>query len=472
MHASRTSPAGAQRCQMLREAGDLGDVAAPVRGDVAADICIVGGGYLGLWTAIGLLEAEPSARVAVVEADICGGGASGRNSGMALAYWSKVQALVAACGAEEALRLCAASAQAIGDTAAFAERHGLDIEFARTGWLWGATCAAQEGRWAPVVDLLENLGVAPFRTLGRADVSALVDADGYLCGVFDESAATLHPGKLARGLRRVAASMGAMIFENSPMTALRRGRPTAVTCPEGRVTADRIVLAMNVWSLAVPELRSGILVITSDDAITAPARDFLERHNWVDGPILTDSGTFVSGYRPTRDGRIVAGVTGGTIGFGALRGQRFEGRTPRESAIARALQAAFRDASEVTIAASWRGPIDRTRSGLPIFGSLPGSPRILFGYGFSGNGIVGCRVGAQVLTALALEQRDAWAATPLVRRPERWMPPEPARYLGAHLVRWAVRRQDRLDREGRRQGLIGRRLAALAPGGIVTTRTA
>lgn len=455
---------------MLAEVPDLGDVRPPLAGHRRADVCIVGGGYLGLWTALGLVEASPGLSVTVVEADMCGGGASGRNSGMALAWWPKIEALVEACGETEALRLASASAAAIGEIEEFCRRHAIDAEFARTGWLWGATCRRQEGRWRPIVERLARLGAEPFRLLDRAAVRDLVEADGYRSGAFDATAATLHPAKLARGLRRVALANGVAIHEKSPMVRLERGSPPVVETAAGRITAGRVILAINAWSLAVPELRSGIFVITSDDAVTGPAPEFLDRHRWRSGPLITDAATFVSGYRPTRDGRIVAGVTGGVIGFGRLAAQRFDGPSPREADIAAALKTAFPAACELSLTASWRGPIDRTRTGLPRFGRLPGAPDILFGYGFSGNGIVGCRMGARILVSLALERRDEWSETGLVGPPERWMPPEPFRYIGAHLVRWAVRQKDRRDREDRDQGAIAAGLAALAPGGIVTTR--
>lgn len=466
-----TPPADSQRCLMLREALDPAEPPQPLRGDHKADVAIVGGGYLGLWTALELKRQEPGLAIAVVEADLCGGGASGRNSGMALPYWTKFEALEARCGRDEALRLCDATVAALDEIEAFAREHALDIEFRRAGWLWGATAPGQEGRWTGVIEALARAGRAPFRALDRAGVEALLDAPGYRCGAFDPAPATLHPGKLARGLRRVALRQGIQIFERSAMRRLERGRPARIVTDGGRVTAERVVLAINAWSLAVPELRPGILVITSDDGVTGPVPDFLARHRWSAGPIVTNSSIFVSGFRTMPDGRIVGGVTGGKIGFGSLGGQRFEGRTPREPDIAAALTETFGPGHGLALATSWRGPIDRTRSGLPLYGRLPGGVELFYGYGFSGNGIVGCRLGGRILASLALGRQDEWSGCGLVTQPERWMPPEPIRWIGAHLVRGAVRQKDRFDNSGRRQGRIGRALAGLAPGGVVTTRS-
>lgn len=464
---TRETPA---HCAMLTEALRPDEPPQPLTGDRKVDVAIVGGGYLGLWTALALRELEPQLRILVLEADLCGGGASGRNSGMALPYWTKFEALEARLGAAEALSICDASAAALDEIEAFARDNALDIEFRRAGWLWGSTAAGQDGRWRGVMEALGRHGRAPFRALDRAGVESLLDAPGYRCGAHDPGPATLHPGKLARGLRRVALARGIEIAERTPMLALERGRPSVIATPGGKVTAERVVLAINAWSLRVPELRAGILVITSDDAVTAPVPDFLERHRWRHGPIVTNSAVFVSGFRTLADGRIVGGVTGGKVGFGSLTGQRFAGRTPREPDILAALDETFGPGHGLTLATSWRGPIDRTRTGLPLYGRLPGTAELFYGYGFSGNGIVGCRLGGSILASLALGRRDRWSACGLAQPPERWMPPEPVRYLGAHAVRWAVRQKDRLDRAGRRQGAIGRALAGLAPGGVVTTR--
>jgi glycine/D-amino acid oxidase-like deaminating enzyme len=111
--------------------------------DTKADVCIVGGGYTGLWTALRIKELEPGADVVVIEQDICGGGPSGRNGGFALTWWSKIQTLIKRVGEEEALRLVRASEDAVREIGAFCTREGVDAHFHQGGWLWTATSPAQ-----------------------------------------------------------------------------------------------------------------------------------------------------------------------------------------------------------------------------------------------------------------------------------------------------------------------------------------
>ncbi len=459
----------ADRCLWLRQAIAPHETDAPaLKGAVKADICIVGGGYAGLWTALELKRRNPALDVVIVEADICGGGASGRNTGMVLPLWMKFEPLRQLCGDEGALRLCRASASIVGEIGAFCRAHDIDAEIRPDEWLWAATCGPQVGAWRPVMQALARHGEAPFREVSQAELDAIVGARTLRAGAIMGGTATLHPGRLVRGLRKAALDAGVRVFENSPMARLDRKAP-AVHTQAGSVAADRVILAMNAWSAALPELRPAILVIASDDAATAPVPDLLRRCRYESGPLVTDSQTFVSGFRSTADGRIVAGVTGGAIGFGGLDGRRFEGRSPRAGDIANAVRRIFPALGEAPLTESWRGPIDRTQSGLPLFGKLPGAPAVLYGFGFSGNGITTTPLAARILASLAEDRVDEWSACGLVRPPIAWLPPEPFRYLGALMVRTAVRRKDRLGLQERKPGPIVRRLAALAPGGIVTT---
>jgi glycine/D-amino acid oxidase-like deaminating enzyme len=305
--------------------------------------------------------------------------------------------------------------------------------------------------------------------VSAAEIAAMTGSTSFLCGIHDPTAATIHPGKLARGLRRAVLKRGVRVHENSAMTRLERGSPAVVHTAKGSITADRVVLTMNAWSTSIPELRSAILVIASEDAVTEPIPDLLEKLGYKEKPLMGDSQLFVTGFRTTRDHRFNPGITGGVIGFGGLNGARFEGRSMREDVIRDCVRRGYPELAKVPFADSWFGPIDRTRSGLPLFGPLPGHSHIFYGYGFSGNGIATTPIAGRILASLALDAKDEWSGCGLVRPPERWLPPEPIRYIGAHMVRAAIARKDRLDHLGRTPGPIVRALAGLAPGGITTS---
>src|SRR5205823_10159891 len=117
------------RSLWLEEALAGAEDAPRLEGEERADICVAGGGYTGLWTALRLKELDPSLDVALVEADVCGGGASGRNGGFVLTWWAKFGTLKKVCGGEEAVRLAAASADAVDGIGAFCAANGIDAHY-------------------------------------------------------------------------------------------------------------------------------------------------------------------------------------------------------------------------------------------------------------------------------------------------------------------------------------------------------
>lgn len=140
-----------------------------------ADVAIMGGGFVGLWTAIRLKENQPSCDVAVLEEDVCGGGASGRNGGFVLSWWPKLASLTKLFGPEEAVHIGRSSEAAIDDIVSFCTQHQIDSDFRRGGWLWAATSKAQMGAWESVLRICDRMGVEAFRRLIQPKWSGVAD---------------------------------------------------------------------------------------------------------------------------------------------------------------------------------------------------------------------------------------------------------------------------------------------------------
>ena len=450
-----------------------GEEDAPrLQGEERADVCIVGGGYTGLWTALRLKELDSALDVALVEADVCGGGASGRNGGFVLSWWAKFGTLKKVCGAEEAVRLATVSAEAVDEIGSFCREHEIDAHYRRDGWLWTATSEAQLGAWDETVDAAEAAGLQPFKRLEPEEVARRAGERTHLGGVFEPTAASVQPALLARGLRRVAIERGVRVFERSPMTRLDRSRPPRVVTAGGSVRAEKIVLALNAWSAGVAELRRALVVIASDIVATAPAPDRLAAIGWTNGMCISDSRLLVNYYRTTLDGRLVFGKGGGRLAFGGSIGTSFDGRSPRADAIEASMRALYPSLRDVPVTHDWMGPIDRTEIGLPFFSRLGGREDILYGLGYTGNGVGPTFVGGRILASLALGLDDEWARAGLARDPVGLFPPEPVRYLGGLLVRRAVERKEAAEDRGGRADRLTLLLAGLAPAGLVPLKKA
>ncbi len=448
------------------EAGVGAEPSAPsVEGPVEADVCVVGGGYLGLWTALRLRELDPAADVVLVEATRCGAGAAGRNGGFVLTWWSKFLTLERVCGTEEALRLCRLSGDAVAELGAFARAASIECDYRQDGWIWSATSRVQLGAWEATAARLGELGEEPFAPLSVAELRARTGSARHLAGTLEPGAATIQPAALAQGLRRVAIERGVRLFEGSPVHRLERAATPAVVTEHGRVTAPAVVLCLSAWTGLVRELRRHLIVVASDVVATEPAPDRLAAIGWRDGTCISDSRLLVHYYRTTGDGRLVFGKGGGSLAFlGRVTPSSFAAGG-RARAVERELRTTYPALDGVPVASSWSGPVDRTRSGLPVFTRLAGTRAVIAGFGFSGNGVGPSLVGGRILASLALGRRDEWSAAGLVRTPDEPFPPEPVRYLGGRVVRAAVARRERREDAGREPGRLTRALAGLAPTG-------
>jgi putative aminophosphonate oxidoreductase len=440
--------------------------AAPeLTGAVEADVCIVGGGYTGLWTALRVKELEPAASVVLLEADICGGGPSGRNGGFALSWWPKIETLTKRIGEEEAFRLAKISEDAVAEIGLFCEAEGIDAHFQQGGWLWTATSPAQVGAWDEVVRIAEARGERPFEVLTAEEVQARTGSPVHLGAAFEPKAATVQPALLARGLRRVALARGIRIHERTEMVELDREQ-SIVRTPSGWIRAGAIVLTLNAWAIKIRELSRALVAVSSDMVATAPMAGRLAPSGWTGGEAISNARLLVHYYRTTRDGRVAFGRGGGRLAYDSRVDSNFDYNAGQTKSLILDLLRLVPAAAGVPVTNAWGGPIDRTTDGLPFCGRLPGPRRIVYGTGYSGNGVAPSVTLAKILASSALGRDDEWSGAGLNRGVPVRFPPEPIRFVGGLVVRDAVRRKERREDRGRGVDPVTRRLAALAPAGF------
>jgi glycine/D-amino acid oxidase-like deaminating enzyme len=438
--------------------------APTLRGEARADVAVVGGGYVGLWTALRLKEADPACDVAVVEADVCGAGASGRNGGQLHAWWERLDTLVALFGEQTGVWLARASEDAIDEIGRLQTEQGIEIDFRPAGWLCTASTPSQLGAWSLALDACRSRGITALRLAEADEIQRRTGSPVQLAGIAEDHAATVQPAKLARGLRRLALAAGVRIFEGSRVR-LERSRPPRLHGAEGRLTADRIVIATNAWAARVPELRPHLFVVGSSIVATEPIPERIEALGLGDGVAVCDSQARVIYYQATRSGRLVFGRGGGRVAPLGRVGRSFDANPRWQADAERELRRVQPSLADVRITHGWGGPVDVSLTSLPLLGRLAGREDIVYGVGWSGTGIGPSVLGGRILASLALGVRDEWSTCALVDQPHRGRyPAEPLRSLGAVLVRTAVRHQAAADAAGRRQNRAVAALASLVPG--------
>ncbi len=438
------------------------DVAPTLGGKEVLDFCIVGGGFTGLWTALAIIEDEPTARVGVLESDICGAGASGANGGFAMTWWPKFASLKKMMSSAEAVQMAVASQEAVARIGAFCADHSIDAGFSPAGWLWTATNASQVGSWNECFAAAAATGVSPFTELSQEQVTTMSGSERHRGGVLDVGAATVQPAALVRGLRDVAISKGVRVWEGTPMLELSQSsREVVLKVPEGSVKADQVVLATNAWLAHYVEVRRHLLVLGSDVVATAPSPACLAAVGWASGIAISDSRRLVQYYRTTDDGRVVYGKGGGRIGFRARMNRELWATPLSASVVANQFRMTYPSLSDVPITNEWSGAVDYSSDSLPFFGSLGRHQRVHYGAGYSGNGVGPSYLGGQILASMALGRDDQWRHSPMIRTPKAALPPEPLRALGGRIVRRALVTKESAEDRGETSSPLTRRIAKL-----------
>lgn len=452
------------RSLWLLESLDDAPDALPLQGAARADVAIVGGGYVGLWTALELKRREPSLDVVLLEGDVCGGGASGRNGGQIHSWWERLGGLSAVAGTEEAVRLARASEDALDELEKLETERGLAFDLRRDGWVWTATTPVQLGAWEEVVARAQRHGGDPYRVLSAEELAQRTGSPVHLGGIWEPAGGTVHPGKLVRGLRRLALDAGVRIHEHTRVEAIEPGAVTRVRAAGGgSVEAARVVLASGAWAAGMPEFSRRMFVVASDVIATRRAPERLDAIGWTGGEAICDSQMRVLYYQRTADGRVVFGRGGGAVSFKGRIGREFE----RSDRWARDATEAFRRVypmlSDLPVEQTWAGPVERTLAHVPIFGRMSSNPSVVYGVGWSGSGVAQSVIGGRILASLALDADDEWSGSGLVDQRPFTVVPDPVRWVGAQVVRAAVRRKARAEDAGRKPSWVDRRLAALTP---------
>ena len=432
-----------------------------LEGELDVDVAIVGGGYTGLWTALAVRQLVASTPVAVLEAELCGEGPSGRNGGFLHGYWSQLGRLRVAFGDGGALAVAQAGSAIIPGIRGFVERRGAEVWFREAPMLEVSAAPSQDAAVDRAVAVARELGVEEEAVpLGPDELAQRCVSPQFRRGVLYREGATVQPARLVRALRAGVLDEGVVLHEQTPMLRLRRGSPNVVETPEGRVRAREVVVAINAAAAGWRPLARRLTAFGSYVVLTEPVPELLELIKWTGGESIVDGRMFLHYFRTTNDGRVLMGSGSGPIGFGGRIDDRFTGDGPSGARAEAGLRFLLPDLAEARIERAWGGPIDVSADHFPFFGTVPGS-RVHYGAGYSGSGVGASWLGGQILARLALGIEDELTGLPLVNRSVRPLPPEPIKRLGGGVVRAAALRVEEAEQAGRRAALPLRGIAAL-----------
>jgi glycine/D-amino acid oxidase-like deaminating enzyme len=436
--------------------------APPLSGRIEVDVAIVGGGFTGLWTVLALRERAPHLSVALIEASLCGSGASGKNGGKVHGYWASLAGMASNIGPDGALAVARAGTRAQDAIRRFATAPGRDVWWRENGNVRVSAAPAQDAKIGAYVDTARRLGVPDTaQPLSAEEVAGFCRSPVFRGGLYFPEGANVQPARLARELRRAAIAAGVKVYENTPMTTLDAGSPNRIVCRNGEIVAKEVVLATNIELVRRKEVAPLMTVFSSYALMTQPAPDKLRAMGWNQDEGIADLRMFVHYFRKTIDGRVLMGSGSGPISFGGnTSNPQLTTDVASAARAERGLRRLLPALADVPIERVWGGGIDVSFDRLPFFRTVPGT-RIHYGCGYSGHGVNPTYIGGQCLASLVLGVKDDWSTLPLCTREPRALPPEPFRYVGGRFVRWGILGCEEAEEFGKNAGLLPRVAAAI-----------
>jgi glycine/D-amino acid oxidase-like deaminating enzyme len=450
---ARASVLPGERPAWWLEDADDGERSAPLAADLEVDVAIVGGGFTGLWTALALRAGDDALRVALLEAEFCGWGPSGRNGGFCHGYWSYLPTLRELFGDTAALELCRAGDRIVPGIREFLAARGEDAWLREGGMLQVSATPSQ--------DAVVNGHVTAAGDDGHPAEAVLRESPGisprFRRGVFYRDGATVHPARLVRALRRAALADGVELYEGTRA----RLRPDGTLDAGGRtVHARDVVVATNAAAAEWRPVRGRLTVFGSYVVLTEPVPDVLAEIGWTGGEGIYDSRMFLHYFRTTEDGRVLMGSGSGPIGRGARIDRRFTHDAPTAARAEEGLRRLLPALAEARVESAWGGPIDVSADHVPFIGTVPGT-RLRYALGFSGHGVGPSWLAGRVLASLVRGLDDEWTRLPLVDRRVATVPREPFRHLGGAAIRAAILALEEAEEHGRRPPRAAQAVAAV-----------
>jgi glycine/D-amino acid oxidase-like deaminating enzyme len=425
----------------------LPDPRPALPGDREADVCIVGAGFTGLWTAYYLKQAQPDLRIVVLEREFAGFGASGRNGGWLSAELAgKRDAYAATHGHQGVVDLMRAMRGAVDEVIAVAKAEGIDADIAKDGLLHVARTPAQLGRMRDSLRFEQEWGAGPddFVALGRDEMDRRIRVAGTLGGLFSPHCARVQPAKLVLGLARVVEAQGVTIFEQTAVSRIEPGR--AVT-DRGVVRAPIVLRCLEGFTASIHGQRRNWLPMNSSMVVTEPLPEQAsEAIGWRGAELLGD---FAHGYmyaQRTADNRIALGGRGIPYWYGSRIDNRGATQQWTIDALRKLMHDMFPATAAVPIVHAWCGVLGVPRDWTATV-DLDRTTGLGTAGGYVGSGLTTTNLAGRTLADLVLERDTELTRLPWVGRHVRRWEPEPLRWLGVQTMYALYRMADRRETE-------------------------
>ncbi len=442
----------------------LGDTAAarePLREPLELDVAIVGAGYTGLWSAYYLKRAQPQLRIAVLEREVAGYGASGRNGGWVSGFFAGApRHYLQRAGRGALAALQREMFATVDEVGSFLREHDLQADYLKSGQLAVAIGSAQAARQRERLAAARGRGIGEqdLRLLSEAELGERVHVRGARGATFTPHVARVHPLKLLRGLAGTVESLGVPIYEHTAVSSIT---PGCALTPAGPVRARWILRATEGYTASLRGERRALAPINSSMIVTDPLpAEAWSQIGWSGQELMADEAHVYVYLQRTADGRIAIGGRGVPYRFGSRTGGEGHTAARTVAALREQLGAMFPPAREAGLAHAWSGVLGVARDWCVSVGADPGSGLAWAG-GYVGEGVAASNLAGRTVRDLLTGEDSELTRLPWVGPMARSWEPEPLRWAGIRGTYALYRMADRAERRSGRASRLAERLDVL-----------
>ncbi len=424
--------------------------AESLRGAHKCDLAIIGGGFTGLSTAYHARRLMPGIDVRVVEGNLCGHGSSGRNAGFASPLFGMRRSITAMrFGRDNAIAAHRYMLDAIDYLERLVQEHTIECDFERPGMLLVANSAGQARRLEKETHITHGRSSEGVDRRDRKQLADEFKTGYYSHAVFEKHCALLNPARLARGLMRIAQEAGSIVYERSPALRIEEfaGGYTVLT-PGGELHCERIVFALNAYSVLLPRLSSRQTPIYQAIVLSEPLTDEqLESVGWQSRVGFVDVRNLIHYYRLTADNRILIG--GGDILPGyAGGGLKFKPDSAAFAHLKQHLIRVYPQLKGLQFSHQWGGIVSVPLDLAPTIGYVGRDRRGIYSTGLMGHGVSMTPYNGLCIAELLANQTSERTEMFFVGRKATSWPPHFIRYPMLQAGRFLLKLQDRLQSRG------------------------
>ena len=416
------------------------------------DIAILGGGYTGLWTAYYLLCGNPRLKVTVIEKEIVGFGASGRNGGWCSSKFPVTPAMLEhRYGRDAARALMLAMNATVDEVASVCQQEGIDAQFHKGGILTLARGQHHLPMLSSSFAAYARLGLSgQYQLLNAEQARERVRVTHVFGSLYASENASLHPGRLVRGLARAIEKRGGVIHERTEVLGFEGGSSPRLVTPGGEVRARQaIVLAGESYLTRLAKLHRAVLPVYSLIALTEPlTKAQWSEIGWQNRESLASCNYTVDYLTRTADGRILFGSRGAPYRLGSKITDEQDRHAETHARIQNLLVEWFPMLQGVKFTHAWGGPVGMPRDWMPMTEFDPAT-KIATARGYTGQGVSTTNLTGRILAELISGKRTALSQLCIAQRRSPAWEREPLRWLAVRYMQNAFFRIDEAGKQGK-----------------------